>query len=282
MLSTNDTAVTNKCRCANEVCPLGGNCAVNDIIYKATVTIPDLAYASENGKYYYGMTCQKFNDRLRSHRKSFNNAKYKGDSKLAEYIWTLKNRNINYDIKWERIRKTISYKPGMRYCALCTWEKYYILFGDKEKMINARSELMSKCIHKKAFLLENVDSSQKKKGEVTTQPTPQIRFLAPTLTPLRNNTIQRYALHSALSIDSHPIRLLAPTLTPLTDNTIQRYALHSTQSIDSQSTSSQRRNHNVPTQTVSHSTNENSNRETSVVNLRRSERTRKPKTIFDI
>ena len=84
----------------NEVYPLGGNCTVDGIIYKATVTIPDLAYASENGKYYYGMTCQKFNDRLRSHRKSFNNAKYKGDSKLAEYIWTLKNRNINnYDIK---------------------------------------------------------------------------------------------------------------------------------------------------------------------------------------
>ena len=79
-LGTNKTEVPKKCRCANdEICPLGGNCAVNDIIYKATITIPDLAYASENGKYYYGMTCQKFNDRLRSHRKSFNNAKYKGD-----------------------------------------------------------------------------------------------------------------------------------------------------------------------------------------------------------
>ena len=110
---------------------------------------------------------------------------------------------------------------------------------------------MSKCIHKKAFLLENVDSSQQKKGKVTTQPNPQIRFLAPTLTPLTNKTIQRYALHSALPIGSQYI-------------------------------SSQRRNHNGSTQTVSHSTNENSNRETSVVNLRRSERTRKPKTIFDI
>ena len=90
-----------------------------------------------------------------------------------------------------------------------------------------------------------------KERKVTTQPNPQIRFLAPTLTPLTNNTIQRYALHSALSIDS-------------------------------QLTSSQRRNHNVPTQTVSHSTNENSNREAPVVNLRRSERTHKPKTIFDI
>ena len=118
-------------------------------------------------------------------------------------------------------------------------------------MINSRSELMSKCIHKKAFLLENVDSSQKKKGEVTTQPNSQIRFLAPTLTPLRNNTIQRYASHSALPIAS-------------------------------QSTSSQRRNHNGSTQTVSHSTNEDSNHETPVEKLRRSERTRKPKTIFDI
>ena len=149
-------------------------------------------------------------------------------------------------------------------------------------MINSRSELMSKCIHKKAFLLENVDSSQQKKEKVTTQPNPQIRFLAPTLTPLRNNTIQRYASYSALSIDSQSVRLLAPTLTPLTDNTIQRYALHSALSIDSQLTSSQRRNHNVPTQTVSHSTNENLNREAPVVNLRRSERTHKPKTIFDI
>ena len=102
------------------------------------------------------MTCQKFNERLRHHRTSFNNDKYQNDSELSKYIWYLKEKNIQWTIKWEAVKKSLKYKPGMWYCPLCTSEKLYILTGDKGKMINDRSELMSKCIHKSAYLLGNM------------------------------------------------------------------------------------------------------------------------------
>ena len=120
----------------------------------------------EDSDYYYGMTAQKFNERLRSHRKSFNNANYRGESKLSEYIWDLKEKGItNYVIKWNLIKKTRCYQPGMWYCPLCNLEKYYILKVDKRKMINKRSELMNKCLHKGKYLLDKISTASKEVGK---------------------------------------------------------------------------------------------------------------------
>ena len=41
-----------QCRCENDiVCPLGGNCAIDNIVYKATVELLDPNFATENNKY---------------------------------------------------------------------------------------------------------------------------------------------------------------------------------------------------------------------------------------
>ena len=195
-LRSSQSEEIKKCRCKDAtVCPLGGNCAISNIVYRATITVSDPTHAAENGKFYNGMTCQKFNERLRAHRKSFNNPKYKKESKLAEYIWTLKEKDIIFDLKWELVRRSITYKPGMLYCLLCALEKLYILNGDKQKMINSRSELMSKCIHKKAFLLENMNLKKAKTTPQTDQNI-QTKNLRVMLNPLPKEIVRQHTLNA--------------------------------------------------------------------------------------
>ena len=77
----------------------------------------------------------------------------------------------------------------MLYCPLCVLEKLYILNGDKEKMINSRSELMSKCIHKNAFLLENMNLKKAKTTPQTDQNI-QTKNQRVMLNPLPKETVR--------------------------------------------------------------------------------------------
>ena len=104
----------------------------------------------------------KFNERLRKHRTSFNNIKYKKETKLSELIWSLKERNINFEVKWEMVKRAAKYKSGMGFFPLCNLEKMYILRENSDKMINSRAEVMSKCLHKASFLLNNFEKEHSK------------------------------------------------------------------------------------------------------------------------
>ena len=96
-----------------------------------------------------------FKARLRGHMKSFNHEELRKDTELSKYVWVLKNEEKEYDIKWEILCSTKKYSPGRWYCSLCTAEKYHILMADEKHCPNNRSELVSKCRHKRKFLLKN-------------------------------------------------------------------------------------------------------------------------------
>ena len=201
------------------------------------------------------MTAQKFNERLRAHRKSLNNPNYKNESKLSEYIWSLKDKNIDYEIKWELIRKSRSYEPGMWYCPLCNLEKYYILMGNKDKMVNSRSELMSKCLHKRKFLMDKVDTN-----DIPTKPTRRKKVVKkPTRIP---SNIEPSTTSSTHNVRGNTKRINTLDI-PSTHNTRGNIELQKSSSIDTL---------DIPS---THNARDN-------IELRKSTRIRKPKIIMNL
>ena len=128
-----------------------GECLTSCIVYKATVT------SGRAEKYYYGVVEKDFKKRWNNHKTSFRLSTHEHETSLSTYIWSLKDQGKEYSIRWEIAKKSTPYRCGGRSCTLCTEEKLFILQGDKNKMINSKSELISKCRHKGKFLLSKFD-----------------------------------------------------------------------------------------------------------------------------
>ena len=77
-------------------------------------------------------------------------------TKLAEHIWKLNDNNETWNIKWSIQAKSRKYKPGDKYCGLCLEEKRTIATSDPKSMLNSRSEIVSKCRHRKEHKLKNI------------------------------------------------------------------------------------------------------------------------------
>ena len=138
------------CNCNNRnSCPLPGNCQVKSVIYQATVT------TEQNSKKYIGLCDTTFKSRWSNHKSSFNLEHRRKDTELSKYVWSLKDSNTDFDIKWTILKKTNSYSNTTKRCHLCLWEKYFIITSDKSVTLNKRSELISKCRHSKKFLLSS-------------------------------------------------------------------------------------------------------------------------------
>ena len=107
-------------------CPVSGKCHYEAVVYKAKVSAQ-----GKMDKFYIGLTEQMFKDRLRAHRKAFNNKALRKDSELSKYIWSLVEEGKEYEISWEILCRTSKYRPGRWYCPLCVAEKHYILMADE-------------------------------------------------------------------------------------------------------------------------------------------------------
>jgi hypothetical protein len=140
------------CNCTRAIgpCPLGGNCLVNSLVYRAEVKD-----ANSNTNTYTGLTSNTFKQRFYGHRHSF---KYKNSDQsttLSSHIWDLKDDDQNYDLKWSIVDRAPDFNPITRKCRLCVKEKYYIIFQPEGASLNHRSELYSTCRHRTKDLLAN-------------------------------------------------------------------------------------------------------------------------------
>ena len=133
------------CRVKNN-CPLNGKCLNKSVVYKATVTSNNMS------KEYIGLTGNTFKERFNSHSKSFRQKKYRKETELSKYVWSLKDKEINYVIKWEILRKSNTFKRKSGIC-------------NNKNMLNKRSELISKCRHGRP------PSHARRKAKVTTSVT---------------------------------------------------------------------------------------------------------------
>ena len=144
------------CRVKNN-CPVNGKCLSKSVVYKATVTSNNMS------KEYIGLAGNIFKERFNNHSKSFRQKKYSKETELSKYVWTLKDKGIDYVIKWAILRKSNTFKRKTGICNLCLEEKYSILCEklSNKDLLNKRSEMISKCRHG-----NRPPSHARKKGKV--------------------------------------------------------------------------------------------------------------------
>ena len=147
--TNNLTKKSCNCRKPNE-CPMDGNCNVESVIYQAEVT------TETTKETYIGLCDTAFKLRYRNHVSSFRNERYKHATELSKYIWSLKDKNAKYNIKWCKIKQASSYSNVTKRCNLCLWEKYFIICEPEMASLNKRNELSSCCRHARKFMLKNV------------------------------------------------------------------------------------------------------------------------------
>ena len=67
----------------------------------------------------------------------------------------LKDKNIEYSLKFKQLAKAPAFNLVTNTCRLCLTVKYFIMFKAKGANINSRSEFYSACRHKQKLLLCN-------------------------------------------------------------------------------------------------------------------------------
>ena len=131
--------------------PMPTEQCVPDILHRLQATV----VAGEDQRDYIGLTAQTFKQRFYSHQQSFRDKKYQSSTALSKHIWSLKEKNTNFEIKWEVRKKAMEYQNTTGRCNLCVAEKLAIMRADKKTSLNKRSELVSKCRHENRYYLCN-------------------------------------------------------------------------------------------------------------------------------
>ena len=91
---------------------------------------------------------------------SFNNEGHSTDKTLSKYVWEIKKFKIIPSLKWSIIKSAPAYSNISKKCQLCLQENFEILnYPNPNKLLNKRSELVSKCRHVNKFLLSNYKSN---------------------------------------------------------------------------------------------------------------------------
>ena len=138
-----------KCICPKKgECPLDGNCLTQAIVYAADVK------TTQQVMTYYGLTERTFKERYNQHQSDFRHDKLRHSTALSKYIHTLKDSGTDYKVTWRIHSRAFPYKPGSKRCDLCLQEKLAICLADPTKTLNSRKEMVSKCRHKRKFLLK--------------------------------------------------------------------------------------------------------------------------------
>ena len=130
-----------------------GLCFCQCFIYKAEI------HVKNDYKIYCGAVEGAFKFRYNNLTKSFRNRYYEDDTELSKYIWKLKNIERswkNITLKWSIAAYASPHRCGTRLCDLCITEKYINARADQERLLNKRTEFISKCCHRNKFPLKNV------------------------------------------------------------------------------------------------------------------------------
>ena len=104
---------------------------------------------------YVGLTSNTFKIRIGNHKKSFNHRRYGKETTLSRNIWGLKDQGWDYKISWKILERAQPFSPITGVCALCTLEKWYILFKPELATMNKRDEINNHCFHRVPVLLDN-------------------------------------------------------------------------------------------------------------------------------
>ena len=143
---------TQKCNCINKnTSPLNGSCLLENILHIATIKSDEKNYQPRN---YKGISESTFKKRKRS----FNINRYINDTKLSVSYWNLKAGNSKPKVTWTVTKMFSSYNPQSNRCSLCLSEKFQTLEDEEKKLLNKKSEVMSKYRHQNKYMLRTLVS----------------------------------------------------------------------------------------------------------------------------
>ena len=110
---------------------------------------------SDTKETYIGLTGDRFKTRYNNHTCSFRDNSKRNSTELSKYIWSLKDKNINYTVNWKVMGRAKTYSNMGKKCNLCLMEKYFIICKPETCSLNKRNELASACRHANRFLIKN-------------------------------------------------------------------------------------------------------------------------------
>ena len=61
---------------------------------------------------YVGITATTFKERLSNHKISFNKEINKNATTLSQFIWSLKDQNIDYSLHWRKLDQATPFNPN--------------------------------------------------------------------------------------------------------------------------------------------------------------------------
>ena len=135
------------CNCRDKSkCPLPGECNSTNVIYQVDVE------SEGKIKTYFGQA-KKLKRRIYQHRMAFKNQNSGHATALSNYIWKLKKYHKPFKISWSIKARAPTYKSGSKSCRLCTLEKVAIAECPPSRLLNCRTEILTKCIHMHNFEL---------------------------------------------------------------------------------------------------------------------------------
>ena len=141
------------CNCRiKSKCPLNGKCRTKSIMYKASITAPNIPT-----RHYFGLRETEFKAQFYNHRLSFKDQRKMNATELSKAVWNYENRGIKPLISWSIICKVAAFKSGAKRCNLCLAEKLAILQADQRTLLNKRSEFIFKCRRRTKFKLKNIN-----------------------------------------------------------------------------------------------------------------------------
>ena len=86
---------------------------------------------------------------------TFKNVSKRNSTELSKHVWNLKDKNIDFKIKWTILHKSKPYNNKSIKCHLCLLEKYYIIYKPELGILNKRNKLASSYRHKALSLYKN-------------------------------------------------------------------------------------------------------------------------------
>ena len=92
---------------------------MRNIVYQKEVVTP------QSKETYIGLCDTTFKERYTNHTCSFRDERYKNVTELRKYMWSLKDRKINSEIKWRKVRQVRSYSHINKKCNLFVGEIFY-------------------------------------------------------------------------------------------------------------------------------------------------------------
>ena len=115
---------SHNCRKKDD-CSMNGNCLINNVIYKSTVS----PTTTTKQRAYLGLAEGEWKQRYYNHTQSFRNAKQRNDTAHSSYLWELKKKISEIPkLTWSIVKIVPKYSNISKRCLLCLHEKLYALF----------------------------------------------------------------------------------------------------------------------------------------------------------